>query len=298
MAPLLLALFAVGCVFLFVFGWHLRSGERMVPDDLVDPPPEIDPPGIGALASVSAMVGGPLTPRVLSRLTPQRLARIRRRIDLAGRPKGMTVESYVRQHIGDAIVFGGMGLVLILTGGMLPGVLVLVLGSVEVDLILFGMSRKRQDEIERTLPDFLDVLAVTVSAGVSFRNALDRVSATMAGALPEEIRVTLRQMELGTSRRAAFEDLRGRNGCPPLSRFVTAILQAEELGAPLTQALAEISMDMRRESAQYARRKAQRTEPRITGITTLFIVPGVLLLMIGVMWYGANLQSGLTDVFG
>lgn len=298
MAPLLLAVSAMCCVLLFVAGWHLKSAERAVPDDLVDPPPEVDPPGIGALAAVSALIGGPLTPRVLRSLTSDRLTRIRRRIDLAGRPKGMTAESYVRQRIGDTIMFGGTGLLLVLGGSLLPGLIIIGVGSMELDIILLALSRRRQDEIERTLPDFLDVLAVTVSAGISFRNALDRVSATMTGALPEEMRITLHQMELGTPRRAAFEDLRRRNGCPPLSRFVTAILQAEELGAPLSQALVEISADMRRESAQYARRKAQRTEPRITGITTMFMVPGVMLLVVAAMWYGANLKSGLGHVFG
>jgi tight adherence protein C len=114
---------------------------------------------------------------------------------------------------------------------------------------LAAAQRKRQESLDRDLPDMLDVLAVTVSAGVAFRPALARVSARFAGPLADELGLTLSQMANGASVREAFEDLRARNSSEALGQFVTAFLQSEELGAPLTDALNQIALDMRRENA-------------------------------------------------
>jgi tight adherence protein C len=114
----------------------------------------------------------------------------------------------------------------------------------------------------------------------------------MPGTLAEEFRVALREMELGTPRREAFEALRRRNDVEPLSQFVTAIQQAEELGAPLSQALVEISTDMRRTDAQYMRRKAQRLNPRITVITGATLLPAVLILVAGALFIGSGVDFG------
>jgi tight adherence protein C len=77
---------------------------------------------------------------------------------------------------------------------------------------------------------------------------------------------------------------------------VTALLQAEEFGSPLSQALIEISTDMRRSAAQWARRKAQRTTPQVTGVTTATMLPSMLLLITALMYYGMGANLG--SVFG
>ena len=102
-------------------------------------------------------------------------------------------------------------------------------------------GRLRQEQIERDLPDFLDILAVTVRAGLGYRLALGRVAEALGGPVGEEMLVALRQMSLGATRRAAFEALRDRNASEQLSSFVAAQLQAEELGVPLSEALNDIA---------------------------------------------------------
>jgi tight adherence protein C len=146
------------------------------------------------------------------------------------------------------------------------------------------------------MPDFLDVLAVTVSAGLSFRHALARVADSMPGALADEFTIALRQMDLGTPRREAFEDLRSRNSSEALNQFVTAILQAEELGAPLANALVEIASDMRRESAQWAKRKAQKNTPKVTAVTAALVLPAFMLLVVGAMFFGTGVD--ISDISG
>lgn len=114
-------------------------------------------------------------------------------------------------------------------------------------------------QIERELPDFLDILAVTVTAGLGFRAAMERVGETLDGPLAEEIGRTLRRMDVGVRRRQAFVELRERNPrSTTMGPFVTAIIQAEELGAPLADTLNQFAGDMRREFFQQARRRVAR----------------------------------------
>lgn len=239
---------------------------------------------------IAERVGTPFGPLVARTLAPWRAA-IRRRIDAAGRPGNLTFEGYARQTAGYVIIFGVLAVCLLAMGQVLLGI-VCMLGALQNEFVLYGRMQSRQDDIERTMPDFLDVLTVTITAGLSFRVALARVAESMPGALADEFLVALRQMELGTSRREAFEDLRGRNRSEAVSQFVTALLQAEELGAPLSTALQDIGADLRRESAQWARRKAQRATPKITVVTTALTIPALMILVLGAMFYGSGVDAG------
>ena len=306
MSPLALLAVAVAAAAvpaMFLRGWYLMHYERLAPAELDPPgqPGRPDQPGrarpAAPLTGLAELLGGRFAPGLLRAMGASRTSRIRRRIIAAGRPQGMTSDTYAARKIGYLLVFGALGVALALEGSWLPGAVLVAAGWYWADLSLLLLARQRLHEIERTLPDFLDVLAVTVSAGLSFRHALARVSESMPGPLADEFSTALRQMELGTSRREAFEELRARNsGCEALSQFVTAVLQAEELGAPLTRALIEISEDMRREAAQWARRRAARAAPRVTLIVTSVMVPGAIVLLIGALFIGG--EARLPDVFG
>ena len=108
-------------------------------------------------------------------------------------------------------------------------------------LLLNRAGRLRQEAIERTLPDFLDILAVSVRAGLGYRYALRRVAESLGGPVGEEMLIVLRQIDLGADRRDAFLALRERNESDALKSFVAAQLQAEELGVPLSEALNDIA---------------------------------------------------------
>jgi tight adherence protein C len=164
-----------------------------------------------------------------------------------------------------------------------------VLGYLLPTMVVSSEAKERQEEVDRSLPDFLDVLAVTVSAGLDFRAALGRVSDAFEGPLPEEVRTALQQMALGESRREALEGLRTRNSSESLSEFVSALQQAEDLGSPLQSALTEIAADVRRSYAQEARRKAAKVEPRLSLLLTVTLIPASLLI-VGV---GSFIHSGI-----
>ena len=122
-------------------------------------------------------------------------------------------------------------------------------------------GRLRQQAIERTLPDFLDILAVSVRAGLGYRYALRRVAESLGGPVGEEMFVVLRQIDLGADRREAFLALRDRNESDALKAFVAAQLQAEELGVPLSEALNDIASDMRRMASQTRPPRGAAREP-------------------------------------
>jgi tight adherence protein C len=151
-------------------------------------------------------------------------------------------------------------------------------------------ARRRQSRLERDLPDFIDILAITVHAGTGYRGALERVATSLSGPPAEEILTTLRQMDLGATRREAFEALRRRNESPTLDRFVATQLQAEELGVPVADALTSIASDTRRAAQQSARRRAQRTVPKLTLITVTMVLPATMLLIAVGLILGSNVH--------
>ncbi|MGW1837155.1 DUF5936 domain-containing protein [Streptomyces sp. BBFR2] len=245
-----------------------------------------------AVGSAVDRTGMRYAPLVLRLMGPDRVSRLRRRIDLAGNPGGLTVDRYAARRA----VYGALGLfgalVMFLRGQPLLGVLMVLFACFWTEVGIRAAIRQRKDTIERTLPDFLDVLAVVVSAGLGFRQALDRVADRYEGPWADELRITLRQMDMGVSRRTAFEELRKRNDSEQVAQFVTALQQGEELGAPIVDTLIQIADDMRRTDAQNARRRAARAVPKATMVVTTFMVPATMILLLAGFFLGSGTDFG------
>jgi tight adherence protein C len=242
-------------------------------------------------------LAGRLGPRVAPSIRGRQRERIAHRLDLAGRPGGMTVQRFIGLKAALATLLGGVVALFLLTGSsplLLP--LAVAVGWFGPDIWLAREARLRQERIERDLPDFLDILAVTVRAGLGYRAALGRVAEALGGPISEEMLTALRQMELGASRRQAFLALRDRTESESLGMFIAAQLQAEELGVPLSQALNDIAEDMRRAAHQNARRRAARAAPRVSVIVTTLIVPGAMILILVSIVLGSDLSE--TGLFG
>ncbi|MFJ7236969.1 DUF5936 domain-containing protein [Streptomyces olivaceus] len=277
--------------------WGAFAGVRMYRADTKLPADlalalEVGSTRTGTAHSLIDRMGMRYAPMVLRLMGPSLVARYRRRIDLAGNPGGLTIDRYAARRA----VYGALGLIgflaFLLRGQLLGAVVMLAFGAFWTEVGIWSAIRIRKDVIERTLPDFLDVLAVVVSAGLGFRQALDRVSMRYEGPWADELRITLRQMDLGVSRRQAFMELRRRNDSEQVAMFVTALQQGEELGAPIVDTLVSLAKDMRRTDAQNARRKAARAVPKATMMITTFMVPATLILL------GAGLVFGSGTDFG
>lgn len=239
-------------------------------------------------------LGAALGPRWLGRMSMSRRERVQRRLDLAGSPRGMTLGRYAELRAAFLALGAVAGLIFLLLGSVFLALMCVLLAMLSLDWWLSSLGRRRQRQLERDVPDFIDVLAITVRAGVGYRPALERVAASLEGPPSEEITRTLRQMELGAMRREAFEALRARNDSKTLSAFVGAQLQAEELGVPLADALAGIAADTRQAAAQEARQRAQRMTPRITLVATFLLMPATMMLIVAGLIIGSGVSfSGL-----
>lgn len=231
-------------------------------------------------------------PRLRQLLGPRRLEVLQRRIDESGRPDGLTVDGYLERTAWWALLVAPVVVVLLLQGNLLVALLGVTVPVVLPLSRLAAAQRRRRDRIDRDLPDFLDVLAVTVMAGVNFRAALARVSERFRGPLAEDITLTLEQIANGASVRHAFTDLRRRSSSEAVAQFVSALLQSQELGAPLAESLRQIAEDMRRESAQRQRRAAAKTAPKVTLVTSLVLVPGALIFIVVGLYLGSDVDLG------
>ena len=237
-----------------------------------------------------------LSPWVRRRLPPRVVSWLQTQVDYAGRPDGMTVDGVIRGVLVWALLVSPAALIFLASGNLL-GLMLCLLAPPFVPLSrLARLRRQRTEALDRDLPDFLDVLAVTVTAGVGFRPALMRVSERFGGPLAAEMQHALGQVQHGASVRSAFEQLRDRSDSEALGQFVTAFLQSDELGAPLVDAKNQIAIDQRREHAQRMRRKAARIAPRVTLVTTMVLVPATLILLVVGIVLGADIDFG--NLFG
>lgn len=285
----LLASVAAVCFILICWGYWLYRAEPRMLGNLGVPstPARRRPPSAYAAFE---LLGRRFAPYMLTLMGPHRIQRLRTRLNRAGNTKKITVERYAARRVGLLLIAGSFAVIYTSDGMLLLAVLLVAVGWFWTDITLNSAIRRRQREIEKSLPDFLDVLTVCVSAGLGFRQALERVAFHQTGPLGQEISTLLHQMELGTSRRAAFEQLRERYPSGQLGMFITALLQAEELGAPLNDALLAIAGDLRNEAAQSARRRAARAVPRVSAIVTLVLLPATVLLLGGALFIGSGIN--------
>lgn len=139
----------------------------------------------------------------------------------------------------------------------------------------------RKMAIRRDLPDTLDLLAISVEAGMGFEGALAIVCEHFDSPLAREFHLTLKEMELGLPRRDAFQNLKRRTEVPELSNFVLALMQADALGIPIGRVLRTQGVEMRNKRRQWAREKAAKLPVKILFPLVLFIFPAILVVVLG-----------------
>ncbi|MGY0018346.1 DUF5936 domain-containing protein [Streptomyces sp. YJ-C3] len=288
---LLLALLAGAAVFGLFAGIRMYRAEAKVPSDLALAL-EVGATRVSTAGSAVDRLGMRFAPLVLRLMGPRRVDAKRRKIDMAGNPGGLTIDRYAARRAVYGLFGVVMGLVFLTNGQPLLGLLTLAFGALAADALIWQATRERKEVIDRTLPDFLDVLAVVVSAGLGFRQALDRVAEKYEGPWADELRITLRQMDMGVPRRQAFDELRRRNASEQVAQFVSALQQGEELGSPIADTLIQLATDMRRTDAQNSRRRAAKTIPKATVVTLVFMLPATMILIATGMFLGSGTNFG------
>ena len=195
--------------------------------------------------------------------------RIHERLIHAGMANQYRAEEIITAQVLGAA--GGLVISLIcIFGGIVSanvGILLLVVlplcGAQLPRSIVDRRADERQSEIRRDLPDTLDLLAISVEAGVGFEGALGVVSDNFDSALSEEFSRTLREMELGLPRRQALENLKRRTEVQELSNFILTLTQADALGMPIGRVLKTQAGEMRLKRRQWAREKAAKLPVKI-----------------------------------
>lgn len=189
------------------------------------------------------------------------------------------------------ILAGVLGLVLGLAVGATTGasggqrllymLLLPAAGAVAPSAMLNRKLEERRNAILRDLPDTLDLLAISVEAGVGFEGALGIVCDHFQSPLADEFSRTLKEMELGLPRREALQNLKRRTEVPELSNFVLAMTQADALGMPIGRVLKTQADEMRSKRRQWAREKAAKLPVKIMFPLVLFIFPPVFVVVLG-----------------
>lgn len=146
---------------------------------------------------------------------------------------------------------------------------------------LSRITRQRQDAIRKDLPDILDLLAIAVEAGSGFEGAMAVVCDTFSTTLGLELSRTLKEMELGLSRREALHNLKRRTDVPDLSAFILALVQADALGMPIGPVLRAQAAEMRMRRRQWAREKAAKLPVKMLFPMVLLIFPAVMIVVMG-----------------
>ncbi|WP_329271518.1 DUF5936 domain-containing protein [Streptomyces sp. NBC_01451] len=291
MLPLLLALVMAIAVAGVLLGIRMIRADAKLPSDLLLAL-EVGGTRVSKADSAVDRMGMRFAPLVLRLMGPRRVDAKRLRIDMAGNPGGLTITRYAARR-AVYFTFGILlGLIFLSNGQLVLAVITFAFGVTAADAAIWQAVRERKDVIDRTLPDFLDVLAVVVSAGLGFRQALDRVAEKYEGPWADELRITLRQMDMGVSRRQAFDQLRKRNSSEQVAQFVSALQQGEELGSPIAETLIQIAADMRRTDAQESRRRAAKTIPKATLVTLVFMLPATMILIATGMFLGSGTNFG------
>ncbi|MFD8028266.1 DUF5936 domain-containing protein [Streptomyces sp. NPDC059717] len=291
MTSLLLALLMAVSVAGILLGVRMIRADAKLPSDL-QLALEVGAGRVSRTGSAVDRLGIRFAPFVLRLMGPRRVDDKRRRIDMAGNPNGLTLNRYAARRAVYGLFGCLMGLIFLSGGHPLLAVATFAFGLLAADALIWQAVRERKEVIDRTLPDFLDVLAVVVSAGLGFRQALDRVAEKYEGPWADELRITLRQMDMGVSRRQAFDELRRRNSSEQVAQFVSALQQGEELGSPIAETLIQLATDMRRTDAQNARRRAAKTIPKATLVTLVFMLPATMILIATGMFLGSGTHFG------
>jgi tight adherence protein C len=229
------------------------------------------------------------------RLTPDDQAkRLQHKLDVAGNPEGWNLDRILGMKVlGFTIMLALSVVITMLIGLSLFWTLVVCVGLGMAGFFAPNMwiSQKghdRSDQMRKDLPDALDLLTISVEAGLAFDAALSRVAKSTEGPLAAEFARVLQEMNIGTGRTAALRALGDRTHIAELRAFVTAMVQADAFGIPMSQVLRVQSVEMRVKRRQRAEEKAQKVPVKILFplifciLPTLFIAvlgPGVITMM-------------------
>jgi tight adherence protein C len=240
----------------------------------------------------------------VARITSASFAdRTAKRLALAGNPGDLRVADWLGVKAIGAFIFAALFFVLAafvfgagVEGGLIMGLIGLVFGYIAPEFWLGRRVRRRQKLILLMIPDSLDLLTISVRAGLGFDAALGKVVEKLKGPLTDEFRRALAEVRVGKARRDALRDIVPRTEVPALTNFIGAIIQAEQLGVSISKVLQVQSEQLRIERRQRAEEQAAKAPIKMLFPLVGCIFPSLFIVILGpaIILIMQNLGAGPT----
>jgi tight adherence protein C len=222
------------------------------------------------------------------RFTPQAtLENARQRLEMAGNPMQMNPAFFLMLRFVFAFLFGGLlFLIFARTGGnWIQGlgisVIFMLIGFAFPNLWLSGRISARQKAVFRAMPDALDLLTISVEAGLGFDAAMAKVHEKWINELALEFGRVIQEIRLGKLRRDALRDMADRLGVAEMTSFVAAVIQSEQLGVSMAKVLRIQSDQMRVRRRQMAEEEAHKAPIKMVFPIALLIFPSIMIILLG-----------------
>jgi tight adherence protein C len=224
--------------------------------------------------------------RIALRATPKAtIEDVRRRLQSAGMPSANPTSYLAGKAVaGFVLAFLGL-LVAALIGKPQTGLMVMAAGAVGAfvvpDYVLGVKTKHRLEEMIVQMPDVLDLLTVSVQAGLGFDAAVAKVCDKLDGPLTEELRIVLHEMRIGEARGQALRNMADRLEQPDIASFARSIVQADQLGISLGRILRVQAQDLRHRRQMQAEERAMKAPVKMLFPTAIFIFPSMFVVILG-----------------
>jgi tight adherence protein C len=205
----------------------------------------------------------------------------------AGLTGSVRAEEFVAVQVGAVMAGFGIGLLLVVSGvvklktGLALMFFLPMLGGLAPSYWLRFRIKDRRERVTNDLPDLLDLMCISVAAGLGLEQAMQVSCARFESPVCQELRLTLREMELGLSRHDALENMKLRTDIDDLVTFAVVLSQADLLGLPIGRVLQAQADEMRDKRRQRAREKAAKVPVKILFPLALCFMPAIMIIVLG-----------------
>jgi tight adherence protein C len=148
-------------------------------------------------------------------------------------------------------------------------------------IVIDRRARGRLEEIDYSLPELIDILVVTVEAGLGFSGSIRTASERISGPLGDELRLALQQQNMGLTTEEALRNMMGRADTPAMRSFVRAVTQGETLGVSIGDILRSLAIEMRKRRKAAAEERAQKAPIKILFPLVFLIFPALFIILLG-----------------
>ncbi len=226
--------------------------------------------------------------RMLMRATPQKnVENIRHKLDLAGNPYNWTPADFLGVRGLAAIVTAVLAILLALVLQRDPAYIILFIGvggtlGFFLPIVWLGRRiKRRQNEIQRALPDAMDLLTISVESGLGFDQAMSKVTEKWDNELSRAFGRAIAEIRVGKLRREALRDMAARIEVPDFTNFIAAIIQADQLGVSIAKVLRIQAEQMRIKRRQRAEMLANQAPVKMLIPLTFLIFPSIFIVLLG-----------------